>query len=226
MAKKIVERRCNHCKGTIEVDLNNVNNIIQYKKLYYHKDCFVERANGFIQKNNRNSKSWEEALDNIDFYEQQTKDKLSGQYETPSNKLDDWILDHYDVFSTAKFNNFWRSIQEIESKGQYRGKKCKKTSVQTLYEAWMWAQPYLDKQAAYNRSVHKNIEGEARLNYDLTIVVKKLPEFLKQKSAMEVATAATYESIATKTKIDYSSLEVIPKSSSMDDISDLLDELF
>lgn len=225
MAKKVITRKCFKCKKEIEIDLNDIHDVVWCAEKYYHKDCFIEKAEEVIANKGRNIKFWRERLHNVAEYEEQAREKLQGQKQSPLDYLNDWILEHYDIISTAKFENFWRSVRKIEQ-GEYRRKRCKKVSTELLYEAWMWAQPELDKIAAYNRSVHKNIEGEPRLNYDLTIVVKKLPEFLKYKSKMQAITTETRQSLETKTKVDYSKFERKRETSSMDDISDLLDELF
>lgn len=225
MAKKIIARKCFECKQEIEIDLNNIHDVVWCASKYYHKDCFIKKAEDIIANKGRSIKLWRERLQNVVEYEEQAKEKLQGQKQAPSDHLNDWILEHYDIISTAKFNNFWRSVTELEQ-GKYRKKRCKKVSTELLHEAWVWAQSELDKIATYNRSVNKIIEGEARLNYDLTIVVKMLPEFLKHKSKMQALTAETCKSMETKTKIDYSKLEVKKASGGMDDISDLLDELF
>lgn len=220
MAKRIVERKCHQCKGAIVVDLNDVKNIIQYKKVYYHKDCFIERANEYINKSNRFSKSWQDALDNIDNHERQTIEKLS--YGKPTDKLNDWLLDNYDIVTTPS-NRFWSTIKELGN-GMYRNKRCKPISVELLTEVWQSEQPYLDKTYAYNKTIGKHMEGEARLYYDLAIIIKKIPSFIKDKKKQEAVRAEIINNVSFD-EIDMSRIGQ-GRQITRRDISDIADDLF
>ena len=225
---KIIERKCWACKNTMQIDRYNVQDVILYKSKYYHKQCFIEYATRLSQSKRATAREWVKALEDIEIYEKRAKSIL----ETckPSDKLNDWILDHYNIVSTAGFENFWRSVGQLQL-GKYHHKACQKIPTQSLYEAWMWAQHNLDKINTNNKMKNKHIEGEARLNYDLKIIVNKYPIFLKWKDKQKAAAAAAAVQETQKTKINYSNLEKQNLESkkdtnSIDDISDLLDELF
>jgi hypothetical protein len=225
---RTIDRKCRACGEVIRIDRYNVQGVIAYKKAFYHTQCFVKHATKLSQSNRANASEWAEALENMEDYVQKTQKSL-GTCKA-SDKLNDWILDHYHITTTASFSTFWRAVKKLEL-GEYKGKSCQRIPTNLLYEAWIWAQPNLDKIARNNKVINKHIEGEARLNYDLSIIVNKYTVFLKWKDKQKAAAAAAVVQESQRPKINYSNLEKQALESkkdtdSLDDISDLLDELF
>lgn len=224
---KVIKRKCAVCDETMIIDRNNVQDVIIYGQKCYHKKCFITHATERSQSKRGKPKQWADALDNIDIYEQATKETLGRS--TPSDKLNDWLLDHYDITSTPS-RRFWSTVRDLEN-GEYRNKKCRAIDIESLTEAWKWAQHNLDKIAVRNKSMNNNIDGEARIYYDLAIILKKYPIFLKWKDRQRAAAAAAMVQETQRSKINYNNiekqmLENQKDNDSLDDISDLLDELF
>ena len=78
----------------------------------------------------------------------------------------------------------------------------------------------------WNRSKGKNINGECRANYDLAILMGKYSEYIKIKAKQDAEEADLKLKQKESIKIDYSKIESTHKSVGIDDISDLLDEMF
>lgn len=222
---KIVTRTCFECKEDIHVEVGNVKDIVCYKNKYYHKNCFEKEAIRKSQKTGQVGKTWKAVLENMAEYEREAMERINSC--KPSDKLNDWILDHYDITATTTYTTFWRTVTELEQ-GKYRNKKCKKVPTRLLYEAWVWGQPNLDKINARNKTAGKNIEGEARLSYDLTIILKHIPDYIRfttrsKEEKKEIATR-----IEKASKINYEKIVVQPKKEekSNNDILSLMDEIF
>ena len=224
---RMIERKCATCKGIIKIDRKNIKDVVIYNKGYHHKQCLIDYATASLQKPRCSKAKWTQVLENIDKYETDAKEVIG--HGRPTDKLNDWLLDNYDITTTPS-DRFWSVVRELGN-GLYRNKRCKPISVDMLTEAWKWAQHNLDKIAVQNKSKNNHMEGEARIHYDLAIIVKKYPLFLKWKDRQKAAAAAAAVQETQRTKINYSNLEKQNLESkkdtnSIDDISDLLDELF
>ena len=224
---KIIERKCAACKGIIKINRNDIQDVAIYDGGFYHKQCLIDRATTSLQKPRCSKAKWTDVLENIDEYEKRAQENLG--HGRPTDKLNDWLLDHYDITATPS-QRFWSAIRELGN-GLYRNKRCKPISVDMLTEAWKWAQHNLDKIAVQNKSKNNHIEGEARIHYDLAIIVKKYPIFLKWRDRQKAVAAVAAVQETQKAKINYSNLEKQNLESQkdpnyIDDISDFLDELF
>lgn len=224
---KIIERKCAACKGIIKINRNDIQDVAIYDGGFYHKQCLIDRATTSLQKPRCSKAKWTDVLENIDEYEKRAQENLG--HGRPTDKLNDWLLDHYDITTTPS-QRFWSAVRELGN-GLYRNKRCKPISVDMLTEAWKWAQHNLDKIAVQNKSKNNHIEGEARIHYDLAIIVKKYPIFLKWRDRQKAAAAVAAVQETQKAKINYNNLEKQNLESQkdpnyIDDISDFLDELF
>ena len=224
---KIIERKCAACKGVIKIDRNDIKDVVIYNKGYYHKQCLLDQATQSLQKPRSNKAKWTDVLENIDEYEKRAQEVIGRG--RPTDKLNDWLLEHYNITTTPS-DRFWSIVRELGN-GVYKNKRCKPIDVGSLTEAWKWAQHNLDKIAVRNKSVNNAMDGEARIHYDLAIVLSKYPLFLKWKDKQKAAAAAAMVQETQKSKINYNSLEkhILESqkdANDLDDISDLLDELF
>ena len=110
-------------------------------------------------------------------------------------------------------------------RGSYKGKRCRPISMEMLLGVWKWGQRKLDEIAANNRANHKGPQNdEARLVYDLAILVGKVPSYLvykeKQKSAaIELARNTVHE------EVDISRIGQ-QKKKVKKDISDIFNDLY
>lgn len=214
-------RKCYKCKSEIDINIDNIKDVVYYKNSFYHKSCFIEKAKKLSERNTKNNVDWKYALEHLDDFENEAQKRL--QHFFWRNELNDWILDHYNVFSIP--TRFFTTIEELDD-GKFKGKRCKPISMQTLCEAWKWGQNNLDKISINNKRNHKGPKDDVqRLMYDLSIIVNKVPNYLAHKSKMQALEATTTHETA-KTEINYSNLERKTKVNDFDDISSLLDEIF
>lgn len=222
---RIIKRKCATCKNEIEIDRNNIHNVVIYNG-FHHKQCLIDYATASLQKPRCSKAKWTQVLENIDEYEKCAIENLG--HGRPTDKLNDWLIDHYNLVATPS-DRFWSTVRELGN-GLYRNKKCKAIGIDDLTDAWKWAQHNLDKIAIQNKSMNKPIEGEARLYYDLAIILKKYNIFLKWKDRQKAAAAVAAAQETNRVKINYSNLEKQvmenKKQEGIGDISDILDELF
>ena len=208
-------RTCYKCKNKINITLENLNSceFVKYKNYFYHTDCFIEQANEKINKHNRFSIAWQEALDNLDTYKSDARDSVRTMLY--KDALNEHLIDQYEVATLSSY--FWNVIAEIEN-GQYRKKRCKKISISELLEMWKYYQKELDKIYADNLKRGNEIFGEDRARYDLAIIMKNYEKIKKgiAKNKAKAAEATKVEAL----KIDYTKMSRT-KFEQKRDLSDL-----
>ena len=219
-----MERKCAKCKGTIKINHDSIADIIFYKKLYYHKACFCALAEERSQSKRGKPEEWKSALNSVSVLELNTAQMLRGL--CAKDDLNIWLLDHYDI--SAVPSRFWQIVADLEQ-GVYKGKKCKPVSMETLLGAWKWGQRKLD---SINRSNKMKKSGpqsdDARISYDLAILVQKVPIFLDYQEKQKAAEMERQRTLKEVMKIDYSKIASSTKASSnnLQDISSLVDDIF
>lgn len=219
MAESIT-RKCACCKEVITIEHNNLSNIVYFDKKYYHSNCFIEMATKKSSSNRGKPAYWQEALDNLWILESETKSMI--EHVWAKDDLNDWLLQHYDIATVP--SRFWQIIAELE-RGKYKGKKCKPITVETILGTWQWGQQKLNSIATYNKQMNKGPKDDnARLVYDLAILIQKIPLFLahqeKQKATKEEMTKSVVFDDIDMSKIGQG------KQTKRRDISDISDDIF
>lgn len=215
------KRKCAKCKGTITIDKANVADVIYYNKLYYHEQCFCDLCTQRIEKKKSGWRSWQEALDDIEQLKKETKQKVL-QSRVKTDPLNDYLLEHYEVAAVP--SNFWTMVADLGN-GVYRSKRCKPIDIDTLLEVWKWGQGKLDEINVYNKSHKKGPANDnARLTYDLAILINKMPRFIEYKKKHQAAT----EELTKVSVIDDIDMSRIGqnKYEARRDMSDISDDLF
>ena len=216
-------RKCGGCSDAIEINRDNVADVCYYKNKYYHSKCFCEIAEKRSKAKRSTAAEWKEALDNLCELEADTKKMLESAWI--KDDLNDWILDHYNITSVP--SRFWQILADLE-RGVYKGKKCKSVNMETLLGAWQWGQRKLDLISRNNKINHKGPErDDARIMYDLSIIISKIPNYLSNKAKMQMLHVEEKRESA-KTHINYNNVQQnkIVNNGGLDDISDLLDDIF
>lgn len=222
----VVTRKCAKCKGEIVIDKNNIEDVIFFNKLYYHKSCFYDMATEKASSKRGKPQMWKDALDSILELEVDTKKMLESY--VAKDELNSWLLDNYDVVTIPSY--FWQLVADLEG-GKYRNKKCKPISINTLYSMWRWGQKHLDKIAANNKKNKKGPQTDSdRIRYDLSVLLSHMEDFKKYQNRVKVEKAEA-EALSKKEdkNINYGTINKIKevsKKQKEDDISDLLDEIF
>lgn len=213
-------RKCTRCKKQIEFDLDNISGIVRHGNAYYHSACFVDYCKGRAAESG--SPLWQKYIDDLTPFENAAKEKIN--YKKTKDEFDDYLLKHYDIQETD--TRFWMFVAELE-KGKHRQRKCKPVSVSTLFGAWKWGQRNLDSINRKNKQNRSGPKTDAeRIYYDLSIIVKHIPDYIKAKSKHEVEEAARKAREKERVRINYNDIYVAPaQQEGLDDISDILDEI-
>lgn len=218
----VIVRKCNACKGEIVISRSS-NNTIYYDKMYYHKDCFHELATKRSQSKRGKPEKWMTALSHIDVIEADTKKMLENAWI--KEDLNAWLLDHYNV--TTVPSRLWQILADLDC-GVYKGKKCKPVTMDVLLGAWKWGQKKLDSISRNNKMNNKGpASDDARIMYDCSIIVSKIPNYLSHKSKMKMLQVEEKRE-SEKTHINYDNVQQtkIESNGGLNDISDLLDDMF
>lgn len=216
----IIVRKCKACSKPIEIDMDNIENVVFYKTLYYHKTCFCYLAKNKVESKKGKCEDWQYALDNLSEFEIAAKDRL--EYPLIKDNFNEYLLKNYNVVAVP--DRLWEVAATLE-KGIYKRKKCKPISIKILHEAWVWGQHKLNKINVQNKMNNKGpINDEDRILYDLAVLVAKIPNYLAHKSKIEAMQAEAKKETAIN-RINYNSMKrTETKQEGLDDISALLDE--
>ena len=216
-------RKCGGCSCAIEINRSDITDVLYYKNKYYHSKCFCEIAEKRSKAKRSTAAEWQEALDNLWELEADTKKMLESAWI--KDDLNDWLLNHYNI--TTVPSRFWQILADLEN-GIYKRKKCKPVAMETLFGAWKWGQKKLDSISRNNKMNHRGPEGDdARIMYDLSIIISKVPNYLSHKSKMQILQVEEKRESA-RTHINYDNVQQtkIENNRGLDDISDLLDDIF
>ena len=216
-------RKCGACPKPIEIDKEHTSNIVYYKSKYYHSSCFCDIATKRSQSKIKSASEWKEALDNLWELEAETEKMLKSSIA--KDELNEWLLYHYDIAVVPA--RFWQIVADLE-RGAYKGKKCRPISMEMLLGVWKWGQRKLDEIARNNKMRCKGPTNDAdRINYDLSILINHISDYEKyltrsraeetNKQTQKETTKINYNSISNRSETKYEGL---------DDISDILDEVF
>lgn len=219
MMGNTMTKKCEGCKQSIVIDVDNIKDVVLFKNKYYHKDCFIEVCNRKSQ-NKRCSPDWKVALENLNKYERDAVVKTS--YTANKDKLNRWLLEHYNIIAVP--GTFWTLLDSVH-KGEYKG-KSKALDILTIYKLWVWGQRNLDNIAKQNKMRHTGPQRDSdRLRYDLAILISKYPLFVEEQERLRAKQAEVSRNL-NQTKIDYSKLSRKTKDDDVDDLLDLLNEIF
>lgn len=218
----VIVRKCTACKESIKISRSGLADVIYYNKAYYHNACFCEIAEKRSKAKRNTAVEWQTALDNLWELEIDTKKMLEAAWI--KDDLNEWLLNHYNI--TTVPTRFWQIVADIGN-GTYKGKRCKPVTMETLFGAWKWGQKKLDSISRNNKMNHKGPESDdARIMYDLSIIISKVPNYLSHESKMKMLQAEAKKETQTS-RIDYDNIHQakVESNNYFDDISSLLDEM-
>lgn len=169
-------RKCAQCGELIEFDVNSICGIIRYDEKFYHTSCFNTLCNTKLISKRCKKTKWEQALHNISAMETSTITSLKDAIY--KDELNIYLLSNYNIIEVPK--RFMMIVNEL-STGKYKGKMCRPVKADLLLNAWKWGQSNLDKIDQYNKNNNKGPTNDSdRLFYDLAILIKKIPNYIKQ----------------------------------------------
>jgi hypothetical protein len=221
MVANTITRKCAKCKKAIEIDVDDIKDVIYFNKLYYHKDCFVNMAQQKAASKRGKPQMWQDALRNVVKLESETKRML--EHFVARDELNVHLLNNYNI--TMIPTRFWQIIADLEL-GKYKGKHCKPVDIRVLCGCWKWGQRKLNEISQYNTSHNKGpTDDNARLMYDLTILIGKIPNYLAYKEKQKAAENEMATTVALNDDIDMSKIGQ-GKQVKRTDISDISDDIF
>lgn len=213
------KRKCGTCGQDIVVDRHNLDNIAFYQNRYHHVGCLVDKANKGIASGKRVA-IWEKLLNRIPELQEEAKKNLG--HGLIRDEFNEYLLNHYDIISVP--NRFWQIIEDIGN-GNYRKNKCRPTDIDRIFQTWKWGQSNLDKIASNNKIKNKGPKNDdERLNYDLAIVLKHVPQYLAYE-AKNKAVAAEIKNTSVFEDIDLYRIGK-KKTEKKNDVSDIFDDFF
>ena len=217
MAESTV-RKCAHCKGEIYIERDNVNDVLLFKKYYYHNKCFE----AYVQKKlsgKQPRQMWKEVLNNVSDYEADAKNEL--EFWFTRDDIYNHLLDNYDIVEVPR--SVFVKLDAVIT-GTY-GRKSKPIDYADFVACWRDGQKTLNKINRNNKIAGKNIEGINRINYDLAVVLKHFPQWRKKQEKLKVERIEAERAQREAVRINYDNMQRTEiKHEGLDDISALLDE--
>ena len=208
-----MERKCTICGGTVLIDKDNSNKAVQYKKKFYHFDCFNDMCNQKIANKRKDiSSTWTEIKANIDeLVAETTKEQ---RIQVAKDELSKWLLTHYDIsfLSTRLF----MKLNDIYN-GTFKGLAYPIDPVE-LSEEWQY---YWNELCAIRRS--KGIAGEGAINYDLTVLLSRNADYRKTKEKERVAKEVREQQKREETVVNVNAMK--PKWQPKNKVADLYKEM-
>ena len=220
-----MKRKCKACEKDIDFNENNLDEVIRFKKAYYHYNCFVDTC----KKKSKNSKAspiWSEALESIDKIQQETKDFFKKNNDSPKDQLYRFLLENYGVMSIPTY--VFKRLEDVYS-GKRKGLACE-IPPEDLLDMWRQKMGYLNKLRAKNKTLNKNMTTAQQINYDLSVLVNKYDDYLKWKErnkVLEQEANEVHRNILNTVNLDkLSKITQTQNQTDDDDIDSLLEELF
>lgn len=182
-----MERKCTICGGTVLIDKDNSNKAIQYKKKFYHFDCFDNMCDQKIANQRKDvSSTWANIKETInELVEETTREQ---RIQVAKDELGKWLLMQYDISLLSA--RTYMKLNDIYN-GTFKGLAYPIGPVE-LSEEWQY---YLGELCAIRRN--KGIVGEGAINYDLTVLLSRNAEYRKAKEKERVALAQQIEEMST-----------------------------
>lgn len=195
-----MERKCAMCNGIIQIDRNNSNKAIQYKKKFYHYECFHKLCDEKIATP-RTSKRWNETKLHIDeLVAQTTEEQLEYVIR---DEMYRWVMAKYNL--SCMSNRMYDKFASIYD-GTYKGLAYAISSTE-LFDEWKY---YWDEIYGVLRG--KQLVYEAAVNYSIAILLSKNAEYremLKRRKVEEEARMAEVKN----DEIDSVALEMMQRNS-------------
>lgn len=194
-----MKRICAICGDTINIDENNSVRAIQYKKKFYHFDCF----DGMCDKRMTNPRkdiaaNWTQIKATInELVEATTKEQKLLVYK---DNLCQWLFKQYRISFLS--NRMYIKLDDVYN-GALKGMVYAIGPKELLAE-WQY---YWDELCAIRRN--KGITGEGAINYDLAVLLGKNAEYRDIKEKERVAREVRKQQ-EEEVKIDMRQIKTAP----------------
>ena len=138
-------------------------------------------------------------------------------------KFTDWLYREYEISFLPKY--FFINLDKVY-KGTYKN-LTKPVPVEDLWDMWKRKMPYLQKVNDKNIRMGKKIDGMARINYDMAIVLSKYDSYLEWKEQQQQALleeARKKEQTVDYDKV-YNNAQPVSKKNTQINIDSIIDEI-
>lgn len=154
-----------------------------------------------------------------------TKKEIEQDKKTESIRLKftDWLYREYEISFLPKY--FFINLDKVY-KGTYKN-LTKPVPVEDLWDMWKRKMPYLQKVNDKNIRMGKKIDGMARINYDMAIVLSKYDSYLEWKEQQQQALleeARKKEQTVDYDKV-YNNAQPVSKKNTQINIDSIIDEI-
>lgn len=208
-----MERICAICGGTVVIDKDNSNKAIQYKKKFYHFDCFGDMCDQKIANKRKDvSSTWAEIKANIEELVAETTREQ--KLQVAKDELNRWLLAQYDISLLS--TRTYMKLNDIYN-GTFKGLAYPIGPIELL-EEWKY---YWNELCAIRSN--KGIVGEGAINYDLTVLLSRNAEYRKIKEKERVAREIREQQKREETVVNVS--EMKPRWQSKNKVADLFKEM-
>ena len=217
-----IKRKCSCCGEDFYISKDNIDDAIYYDKKTYHSSCFINICNKRSQMKREDvSQKWTWVLKHLDSIKQESYEYL--KLAVSKENVFNFIKDAYDI--TIIPTTVWQKLSNIYN-GTFKGMTYG-IPPEHLLDMWKRKIDMLNGIANRNSTKGKTMNADQRINYDLSVLVNKYDSYLKWLEKQKILEAEKEieknENIVGKT-IGY----VFQKTekSNVDDISDLVDDIF
>lgn len=227
-------RVCKRCKDKIYILKDDY---LKVKTGYIHTDCYIEsqlnkNLSMDIIKEGINVIKEMMKMDNDEKIKkereaQQLRLKAKKEQVNRRRELDEfdrYVKDKYDI--TKKLPNyFYSKLADINS-GVHPSVN-KPIPYSDLLIMFKKQEAYLNKINEKRKSIGKELKREARLNYDLAIIVSMYDSYLDWKRRQEIleSDARRMEKLKKESKLNINKIAKQSKQND-DDLSDILDDIY
>lgn len=172
-----MERKCAVCGEIFIIDENNSERAIQYKKKFYHFDCFNDMCDKRMTNPRKDiATNWTQIKSTIDeLVAETTKEQ---KVLVHKDNLYQWLFKQYRLSFLS--NRMYMKFDDIYN-GALKGLAYAIGPKELLAE-WQY---YWDELCAIRRN--KGITGEGAINYDLTVLLGRNAEYRDVKEKERIA---------------------------------------
>lgn len=195
-----MERKCTICGSTVVIDKDNTNRVIQYKKKFYHFDCFYNMCNQKMANKRKDvSSTWTNVKVAInELVEETTKEQ---RVQIAKDELSKWLLVQYDISLLSA--RAYMKLNDIYN-GTFKGLAYPIGPIELL-EEWQY---YWNELCAIRHG--KGIIGESAINYDLAVLLSRNAEYRKFKEKEKIDQEIRRQQEVEEVKIDMCQIKAMP----------------
>lgn len=223
MEQSYIERKCNCCKEVLVINNDNIDDAIYYDKNFYHSSCFIEKCTKLSKSQRKNtSPKWGIALKNLDNIKHDSSVYIHSCVAKES--IFDFIRKTYGISNVPPY--IFEKLSRIYT-GTFKGMSIA-IPPEHLLDMWQRKMNMLNRIFMQNIAKGNKMAPEARINYDLSVLIGKYDSYLRwleQKKVLEAEKDMNRNENIVMKSIGYNT-QRNNEFNTNDDISDLVNDIF